>query len=140
MRATFDRRVVNKMQLRHNAQLHRMCELAAQITACMLQTLLHCSAFAVQGGVEDLGVGIVPGHLNSREGDHAYARIFHVEAQQLSHLALNLFGYTVCPYIAFRHLKGVPLRLFQMLQADRQLRGHYNYATTSHTRNSNALP
>src|SRR3989338_2173854 len=90
MAAALDGGIVDKMQLRHDAQLDAARQLLAQKASGTLQALQRLIVFAVQPRKENLGMGIVAGHFDTGDGHQAHTRIVDFEAHQFGYFTLNL--------------------------------------------------
>ena len=93
--AALDGGIVDKMQLRHDAQLDAARQLLAQETTGAFQALQRLGVFAVQAREKNLGMGIIAGHFDAGDGHQAHARIIDFEAHQLGYFALDLLGNAI---------------------------------------------
>ncbi len=84
------------MQLRHDAQLDAVCQLAAQETCSAIQTLLSLFVFAIQSGKKNLGMRIITRHLNAGDCHQTHAGIIEFKTHQFGYLALDLLSNAVC--------------------------------------------
>src|SRR5450759_775392 len=92
MAAALDGRIVDEMQLRHDAQLDAVRQLAAQKAAGVFQTLLRFSVFAIQTSEKNLGMRIIARHFHAGDGHQTHTRVVDLQANQLGYFTLDLLG------------------------------------------------
>lgn len=115
LHSTFDRLIIDEMELRYYPQLQSMRQMAAQKSRCVFQPITgeKLIIFAAQRGIENLGMSIIVTYLYARQGNHAYTRILEFVTNQVGQLTLNLVRNAQCAGIILRH--GIPTRASAVL-------------------------
>src|SRR5450759_6037544 len=95
MAAALDGRIEDEMQLRHDAQLDAVRQLAAQKAAGVFQTLLRFFMLAIKTGEKNLGMRIVTRHFHAGDGHQTHTRVVDLKAHQLGNFALHLLRHPI---------------------------------------------